>query len=423
MCRQPPQGTLAQDFPSPVTVVRGVGRPSTSPASPASGGMAARPATGRLLRRLLLGASGLALALGAPRPAEGKPSAASRRYGNLFKQRAATTADRAELRVDAGYFIPEEDQVSRVNFAEEDLEEKTEEELHAESRAVEGRKLAIQNDDALYKAEKEKKEKLVYNCNALTYHEEEWMKPSKVLYTNPSTHDWSTDSTAGGACVNMTDPVSGRRFTCVTEALRERINHPSLFEFPGVGVSRVKTTGYTRLTPGPYVTVNVTHESLIRQTPVAQNLEIYQRVWTVDRDPKTGDVKKHVLVRNTHGKRGRLPLAYTPGRRANTDDDSPDDDPPELVADYNPFTPACVEYGVIGMVAGEIREIECPWYRGGGAKRQFYGGSDGLPPYQDLIFEITMYKIGVRLAGYFELYVGHQKDADTNNKDNPAEDF
>ena len=38
-------------------------------------------------------------------------------------------------------------------------------------------------------------------------------------------------------------------------------------------------------------------------------------------------------------------------------------------------------------------------------------------------FEITMYKIGVRLAGYFELYVGHQKDADTNNEDNPAEDF
>ena len=377
--------------------------------------MAARPATGRLLRRLLLGASGLALALGAPRPAEGKPSAASRRYGNLFKQRAATTADRAELSVEAAYFIPEEDHVSWVNFAEEDLKEKTEEELHAESRAVEERKLAIQNDDALYKAEKAEQKKLLYNCNALTYHEEEWMKPSKVLYTNPSTHEWSTDSTAGGACVNMTDPVSGRRFTCVTEALRERINHPSLFEFPGVGVSKVKTTGYTRKTPGPYVAMNVTHEALIRpdQKPVAQNLDIYQRVWTVDRDPKTGDVKKGKLVRSTTGVRGRPPMTYSPGRRV-------PDDQTELFPDYDPFTPACVEYGVIGMVAGEIREIECPWYRGGGAKRQNWG-STVLPPYQDLIFEITMYRLHMLLVGRYQLQ--ESTSPEDENVYNPEQDF
>ena len=391
------------------------------PASPASGGMAARPATGRRLHRLLLlGAAGLALALalGAPRPAEGKkPSAASKRYGDLFKQRAATTADREEKRADAAYLIPEEDQVSQVNFAEYDLREKTEEELHVESRAVEERKLSLQNEDALFSAEARNpvhEGKLQHNLKALTYHEMEWME-DKVLYENPSTQEWSTDSTAGGACVNMTDPVSGRRFTCVTEAQRERLNHPSLFEFPGVGVSRVKTEGYTRKNPGELVTHNITHESLTRQTHCSQILQYYMRAWTAERDPETGEIIKGKLLRDTH-RRGRPPVDYSPGRSI------PVDSRNKLWTAYSVFTPACVEYGVIGMVPGEIREIECPWYHGVGAKGVRWGPKVELEPYQDLIIQITMYKLSNLLVGWMELQQAEAKTVRTQGT-NLQEDF
>ena len=109
-------------------------------------------------------------------------------------------------------------------------------------------------------------------------------------------------------------------------------------------------------------------------------------------------------------------MDYSPGRSI------PVENRNKLWTAYSVFTPACVEYGVIGMVPGEIREIECPWYHGVGAKGVRWGPKVELEPYQDLIIQITMYKLSNLLVGWMELQQAEAKTVRTQGT-NMQEDF